>query len=77
MSLFALFDNLAAMVRLCDQEWKGSLCSIGTAYFPVGHQSFTLTDIPIVALLQALICNLCSEGSVLLLWPLFPAVKAL
>lgn len=54
MSLLALFDKLTAMVVLFDQEWKGSLCSIGTAAFPVGHQSFTLTDVPIVALLGRL-----------------------
>lgn len=48
----------------------------GTAHFPEGHQSLSLTDDPIVAELPALLCNLCSEGSELLLWPLFPAVKA-
>lgn len=66
---------ISLMVGLCDQKWKGSLSNIGTAYFLVGHQPFTLTDVPIVGLVPALVCNLCSEGSVLL-WPLFPAVKA-
>lgn len=76
VSLLALFDNLTAVVRLCEQAWQGPLCSLGAAHFPVRHQSLSLTDVPIVALPQALLCNLCSEGPVLLLWPLFPEVKA-